>query len=59
MKLRLFAVRHGTTRQLQPGFFSDKKAAHAERDRLNKEADSPTAYCVTRGPDHRLYHGKH
>lgn len=52
MTLRLFALRHVSTKRIVPGtYFRHKKDARSERDRLNQ--DEPGAYCVTFGPDHR------
>jgi hypothetical protein len=53
MKLRLFAIRDTSTRELLPQTFSDKKAAKAERDLLN--GSTSMRYVVTEGPDHRKF----
>lgn len=53
MTLRLFALRHRSSQRVLPQTYPNKQAARAERDRLN--AITPDAYCVTYGPDHRLY----
>ena len=49
---RLFVVKHKPTNRPVKGlFFTKKMDAKAERDRLNKEADSHE-YVVSYGPDH-------
>lgn len=53
MKLRLYAFRNLSTGLPVPDlFFPDKKAARAYRAELGANA-----YCVTYGPDHRLFKG--
>lgn len=54
-KKRLFAVRHTTSGKTSGAFFSSKKEAKDERDRLNSNQPGEPQYVVTVGPDHQRY----
>lgn len=51
MNLRLFTIKKPNGFVVKDLFFSNKKAAKEERDRLNS-AEGP-GHTVTNGPDHR------
>lgn len=54
--LRLFALRDTASGRLMPDlYFSSKPDAKRERDKLG----GPPRYCVTYGPDHRLFRLAH
>lgn len=57
---RLFVVKvHGSKRKEDiKGFFSNKMEAKKIRDELNEKHED-TVFCVSYGPDHKLYKGDH
>lgn len=58
MKLRLFALKDTSGKELPGQFFSAKPDAKRVRDRLNQEAGR-TEYTIGPGPDHhRLNDGR-
>lgn len=57
---KLFAVKDSVTGKLTPRFFSSKKEAKDERDRLNSEQSGEAGrFTVAVGPDHKRYKQSH
>lgn len=57
---KLFALKDSVTGMMSPRFFSNKKEAKDERDRLNSEQPgNANRFTVTAGPDHKRYKQPH